>query len=376
MDKKGIYIHIPFCRSRCYYCDFYLITDLSVTQKYLNALKKEIEISSIRYKGNCFDTIFLGGGTPSILESFQIEEIINTLKSNFIIDEDTEVTIESNPEDFINDMEKLNELRQIGVNRLSLGIESFNDKELIFLSRNHNSEEAESVIMKAKDIFDNISIDLIYSLPEQNINEVNDSLQKALRLKISHISAYTLIYEKDTILYKDFLKNRFKPLPESTESDMYKLFSTTLLENGYLHYEVSNYSKPGYKSRHNLKYWNYSDYLGFGPSAHSFCSGKRWNNSANIIKYINSLNNNILPEENIKELSKQESILEFLMLGLRSEGVVIELYNRLFNSNFLEKFNASISELEAKGFGVLEKNVFRLTEKGYAVVDEIVSRYF
>ncbi len=376
MDKKGIYIHIPFCKSRCNYCDFYLITDLSITQRYLKALKKEIEISSIRYKKNSFDTVFLGGGTPTILESFQIEEIINTLKSNFIIDEDSEVTIESNPEDFINDTEKLNELRLAGVNRLSLGIESFNNKELEFLSRIHNSEQAESVIIKAKDIFDNISIDLIYALPKQDISNIHSSIQKALNLKIPHISAYTLIYEKDTILYKNFLKNRIETLPESTESDMYKLFSNILLENGFIHYEVSNYSKPGYKSRHNLKYWNYSDYLGFGPSAHSFCSGKRWNNSANIIKYINSLNNNILPEENIKELSEQESILEFLMLGLRSEGVVIEIYDRLFNSNFLEKYSTSISELKKIGFGVLENNVFRLTEKGYAVADEIVSRYF
>ena len=376
MHKNGLYIHIPICRRRCSYCDFYLVTNLSLTQNFLTALKKEIEISSHLYKKDSFDTIFFGGGTPSLLESYQIREIIETLMKHYNVDKNSEITIESNPEDFIRNPVKLKELRLAEVNRLSLGIQSFNDKELKFLTRLHNSAQSEIVINKAMDIFDNISVDLIYSLPEQNNDDIKKSLLKVIQLGIKHISAYTLIYEKETILYKNLLKNIYKPKSDPKEAEMYKLFSNILLENNYQHYEVSNYSKPGYKSRHNLKYWNYSNYIGFGPSAHSFYSGKRWNNSKNVIKYINLLEKNILPEENVHQLSADEAILEFIMLGLRAEGIDIDTFNGLFKSDFLKKYESSVKYLIKEGYAFFDKNKFKLNETGYAITDEIVSRYF
>jgi oxygen-independent coproporphyrinogen III oxidase len=376
MEKKGIYIHVPFCRKKCSYCDFYLITNLNILPKFLECLKSEIEMSSGNYGKDEFDSIFIGGGTPSILNSKKISEIIENINKNFTLSGNTEITIESNPEDFIINPLKLKELRNAGINRLSIGVESFNDSELLFLTREHTSSQAIKVLENAKKYFDNISIDIIYSLPGQKLTDLDKSVETAIQLDIPHISAYTLIFEKETKLYKDLLKKKIKQQSEYNESEFYSKLNLILNNSGYVHYEVSNYSKQGFKSCHNLKYWNYIDYIGFGPSAHSFYSGKRWNNYKNVIKYMNSLKNGVLPIENSYSLTIDESVFEFIMLGLRAEGIEFDRFRNYFHINFIEKYKSSITELINNDLAILNHKNFRLNEKGYSIADEIISRYF
>jgi oxygen-independent coproporphyrinogen-3 oxidase len=376
MDKKGIYIHVPFCRRKCNYCDFYLVTNLNIISKFLESLDSELKLLSKDYSKEEFDSIFIGGGTPSILESKDIGKLIEKLNKYFTLDRNTEITIESNPEDFINNPLKLKELFETGINRLSIGIESFNDSELRFLTRGHTSFQAVKVLENAKKYFNNISIDLIYSLPDQKITDLYKSVETSIQLEIPHISAYTLIYEKETKLYNDFLKKKIKPQSENSESEFYQRLNNSLSQSDYDHYEISNYSKPGFKSRHNLKYWNYTEYIGLGPSAHSFYSGKRWNNYRNVIKYMNTLKNGILPIENSYTLTIEESELEYIMLGLRAEGVDMDKFRNYFNFKFEDKYKSSMDELINNNLAIFQTNNFRLNEKGYSIADEIISRYF
>lgn len=371
---SGIYIHIPFCSKRCNYCDFYLITNLNLTDRFLLNLKKEITLTSGSYSQNKFDTIFFGGGTPSVLSSKQINDIINCLHKNYSISDNSEVTMEANPEDFLD--KNLQDYKSAGINRLSLGVQSFKDSELKFLTRQHTSVDAENVVRDALKTFDNVSIDIIYSLPSQSISDLNFSLSKAIGLDVRHISAYTLTYEERTVLYKSLQKNIFKKNPDSTDAELYAFVSEKLISNGFQHYEVSNFAKDGYQSRHNLKYWNYENYLGFGPSAHSFFNLTRWNIFRDIGKYNALLENDILPLEDKYEVGPDQKHLEFIMLSLRSGGIDLKKYREMFKEDFMNKFQDSAKELLKKGYALSDKDKFRLNENGYAIADEITARYF
>ena len=371
---SGIYIHIPFCSKRCTYCDFYLITNLKIIDKFLDNLKKEILFSSESYKNNSFNTIFFGGGTPSVLSSDQIGDIVNCINKNYSLSNDAEVTMEANPEDFLE--KKISDYSSAGINRLSLGVQSFRNSELKFLTRQHTAEEAERVVNDAVNIFDNVSLDIIYSLPSQSISELDFSLSRAIDLGVKHISAYTLTYEERTVLYKSLQKNLFKKNPDSVEAELYSFVSEKLISNGFEHYEVSNFAKDGYKSRHNLKYWNYDNYLGFGPSAHSFSDFTRWNNFRDIVKYNSSLEKGLLPIEEKYEINQEQKHLEYIMLSLRSGGISFKKYFEMFNENFENKYQQSAAELIKNEYAVLNKGIFLLTERGYAVADEIVAKYF
>jgi oxygen-independent coproporphyrinogen III oxidase len=376
VKTSGIYIHIPFCRRKCSYCDFYLITNLSIVERFLDNLINEIILSANNYKNDFFDSIFIGGGTPSILSGEQVSRILDALKNNYNISDESEITIESNPEDFINEPGKLLRIRDAGINRISFGIQSFNDDELKFLTREHTVKQAVVVIENAKIYFDNISIDLIYSLPNQIIKYLENTLDIAIRLNIPHISAYTLIYEKETPIYNLMNRNIIIRNDDNIESELYSIFSDILISKGYEHYEVSNYAKKGFESKHNLKYWEYANYLGFGPSAHSMWNGKRWNNFRNIIKYNISLQKNQLPIENENILAVEEMKTEFIMLGLRSKGVKLNNYKNIFKNEFIEEFKEQVNVLIEKELGILKKDYFSLTEKGYLLVDEICAKYF
>ncbi len=375
MVNPGLYIHIPFCRKKCNYCDFYLITNLNIFERFLENLKKEIFLQSDKYKKHTFDTIFIGGGTPSILTYKQIENLLNQLHKHYKISNNSEITIESNPEDFQNP-DKLKTFKNIGINRISIGVQSFNDDELKFLTREHSSKQTIEILKNAKKYFDNISIDLIYSLPKQKKQNLKKTLDVALNLEIPHISAYTLIYEKETPIFNMLNRKIISKNNEDLESEFYTVFSETLVNAGYNHYEISNYSRNGFESKHNLKYWEYNNYLGFGPSAHSFFNKKRWNNFRNIIKYNINLQKNLLAIENEHTLTEKESITEFIMLGLRSKGVNFKNFYELFNINFEKVFSDSIKLLIDKNLGILNKNIFSLNEKGYLIVDEICAKYF
>ena len=269
---SGIYIHIPFCRRKCSYCDFYLISNLNIVDRFVSNLLKEIEISSVSYRKEKFNTIFFGGGTPSILSADKLGIIISSLKNYFNISENPEVTIEANPEDFADT--DFNEYRAAGINRFSFGVQSFNNDELKFLTREHSAGHAEKIIRECLKIFDNVSIDLIYSLPNQKKDNLINSLKKVIELNVPHVSAYTLIFEEQTKLYNLFRKNLVTQNEDSLEAELYSLVTGFLTSRGFNHYEVSNYAKPGYQSKHNLKYWSYENYVGFGPSAHSLYNGK------------------------------------------------------------------------------------------------------
>lgn len=375
MRNPGIYIHIPFCRRKCNYCDFYLITNLNILDRFVENLIKEIILQAERFKGITFDSVFIGGGTPSILSEKHIRKIFETLNRYYSISKESEITIEANPEDFLNSG-KFRILKDCGINRISFGVQSFIDEELKFLTREHSAKQAIEVIEKTKSIFNNISIDLIYSLPNQQKNNLEKTLDTAITLEISHISAYTLIFEKETPIYNLMDRKIVSKNDDKLESELYLMFSDKLMNSGYMHYEVSNYAFQNYESKHNLKYWEYDNYIGFGPSAHSFFNGKRWNNFRNIIKYNISLDNSELPIENEYILTKEESKTEFIMLGLRSKGVNINRYNEIFGKTFSDEFAESIKEITGKKLGFFKSNLYSLTETGYLMLDEICAKYF
>lgn len=371
---SGIYIHIPFCSRRCNYCDFYLITNINVIDKFLTNLKKEISISSELYKNETFSTVFFGGGTPSLLSHFQLDDILNHIHKNFKLKSNGEISIEANPEDFID--KDLNDYKSAGINRISFGVQSFINSELKFLTRQHTAEEAVSVIQKASECFDNINIDIIYSLPSQTIKDIDYSLSKASELEVPHLSAYTLTYEERTVLYKSYINKLILKNPESTEGEFYSFVSEKLLSEGYIHYEVSNFAKEGYQCRHNLKYWEYGNYIGFGPSAHSMMSGIRWNNYRDIVKYNTLIEKGNLPFEEKYDLTKYQMKLEYIMLALRSKGIIFDKYEKFFGIDFHTEFSDSISKLLKENYALTDNEKFYLTEKGYAIADGILAKYF
>lgn len=371
---SGIYIHIPFCNRRCNYCDFYLITNLNVTDKFLSSLKKEISLYASLYGNMKFNSVYFGGGTPSVLSHTKFKEIINFLHGNFDLSKDSEISMEANPEDFSE--KNLSDYRGAGINRISFGVQSFIDSELKFLTRQHTSDEAVKVIKDALKYFDNVNLDIIYSLPSQTLNEIDISLSKAIDLKVNHISAYTLTYEERTPLYKSLQKNLVTKNTDSKEGDFYNFVSGKLSSHGYHHYEVSNFAKEGFQCKHNLKYWEYGNYIGFGPSSHSMVNGVRWNNFRDIIKYNNMLSENSLPVEEKTVLSSEQKKFEYLMLALRSTGVDFEKYNENFENSFSSEFRESINDLLKFGLAAITDNKFYLNEKGYSIADEILAKYF
>lgn len=350
------------------------MTNLNIIDKFVSNLLKEIELTAPFYKSEKYDTIFFGGGTPSLLPPAKLKEIIESLKSSYTISESAEITMEANPEDFI--QANFQDYKDAGINRFSFGVQSFIDEELKFLTREHTAAQAENVIRECRKNFDNVSCDIIYSLPNQNKENLEYSLSKVIELSIPHISAYTLIFEEQTKLYTLLQKNLVKQNEDSVESDLYSYVSNFLIEHGFTHYEVSNYAKPGYESKHNMKYWQYENYIGFGPSAHSLHSGKRWNNFRDIVKYNVHLQEGRLPIENEIILDNKMMKMEFIMLALRSTGINYQRYSSFFKENFSDVYRSSIDELEKNGLGKISDKNFKLTEKGYKLTDEIVAKYF
>jgi oxygen-independent coproporphyrinogen-3 oxidase len=369
--NSGIYIHIPFCHRRCTYCDFYLTTNLNLIDKFVDALLIEIELSASRYPDFIVDTIFFGGGTPSLLSSEQFDRIIKALLNNFKIQNNPEITIECNPEDIIADGNKFSELSKIGANRISVGVQSFIDDELKFLTRMHSGNDSYKSLEIAKKYFWNVSADLIYSLKSQKLTDIEYNLNKILELDLQHISAYTLILEKGTLLYKEYVSKNLLKFVDEDNPVFYEFVNKTLKENNFEHYEVSNYAKEGYQSRHNLKYWNFDYFLGLGPSAHSFVHNKRYFNVKSVTKYIDSINNNILPLESEENLSADQLRNDYFISVFRSNGVNLQKYNKLFGSSFLNDYASVTERLIKMNYAVIDELNFKLTEKGFALADEI-----
>lgn len=371
----GIYLHIPFCDTKCIYCDFYSITNHSKKNEFLSAIKKEIVSRSIELKYRTFDSIFFGGGTPSLLSKDDFTPIFDVLYSNYNISPDSEITIESNPGTL--DKKKLDEFKTLPINRMSFGVQSFLDEELKFLTRIHSAKDAIESIQNAKQAgFENINLDLIFALPGQSMESWNYSLEKAVKLETKHISAYSLIFEKGTMLYSMRDKGEVNSADIELEQDMYEFTMDFLESAGYLQYEISNYAKPGFECRHNLKYWTLEEYISFGPSASSYIGNKRWTNVNNIGRYIEMVESGNHAADFIETIDESTSVTEHIMLGLRSRGIVFDDFYNKHNIDFEKTYSDPIQSLLEDGYAVKDNQMFKLTRKGYAVCDEIVATLF
>lgn len=374
MNKSGIYLHIPFCKTKCIYCDFYSVTkrDDSI-DKFVNCLVKEIKLNKNRLESTIFDTIFFGGGTPSVLTENQLENILNTLYENFNIDKKVEITLECNPGEIT--FEKLTHFRKLGINRLSMGFQSFSEKNLKFLGRLHSSKQSISTFNHARKAgFDNINIDLIYDIPKQKIKDWKEDLFLGTSLEPEHISAYSLTVEKNTVLHS-MVKNKTAIMPsEEIDKKMFLSTISYLEQKNYIHYEISNFSKKNKECAHNLHYWRLEPYLAFGPGAHGFDGKKRWWNKKSIDYYISQIDKNISPIEFEETLSKKDSFNETIMNGLRLiEGAKIQKLDSLINQNlenYIDSFTEKWPYINNNG-----KNL-SLNKKGLLFADEIIADLF
>ena len=373
MNKlAGIYVHIPFCIKKCPYCNFYSITDQSLKQPFIEALIQEMQMASS--PSLLFDTLYFGGGTPSVLRPENIGRIIENAYGLFNISTDSEVTIEVNPGTVTS--EQLPEYKNIGINRINIGAQSFNDEILDFLGRIHSSNDAELTIRGARKAgFDNIGIDLIYGIPGQTKEMWLSDLHRAVEFKPEHLSCYMLTYEKGTPLDIDRRQGKVKHVADSLSADLFETTMEYLSAHGYVQYEISNFAKNASRiSRHNMKYWSFSPYLGFGPSAHSFTGHQRYWNCRSVKKYIENIKEGRLPVEEKEILSKEQRMMEMVYLGLRkTDGIDIDVIDETLGINFRQIFAEKIKQLEEDGYilPIQPKNRCALSRKGMLFLDSI-----
>ena len=366
----GIYIHIPFCRTKCLYCDFcsFVSRNDDEREKYVNALLAEIEQKST--KAYLVDTIYFGGGTPSLLSVEQIERILSCIRDNFVLCENVEITLECNPMTHIEDgKEYFSALRDLGVNRLSLGIQSAVDSELKLIGRRHTFLEAKQTFVDArKSGFDNISVDLMFGIPSQTVDTLNYSLEQFVSLGAEHISIYSLQLEEGTALHR--MQSKYNFADDDTVADMSDVINSAMSTAGYNHYEISNFAKEGKESRHNSKYWKLDEYLGFGLAAHSDFSGKRSENTCDLTEYLQG--NYTLKEQNIGELERE---VEYIMLGLRmSRGISKKEFFDRFHLDFDEKYGKKLNEIEKSLYINDDRERFALNERGFLVSNMILAK--
>ncbi len=368
----GIYIHIPFCRQKCYYCDFYKTLNTSLTKEFLSALKNEIQQNANYLEKEPVETIYFGGGTPSVLTKNELYEILMVLNTEFQILPDAEITFEANPDDL--SIQYLENIYSVGINRLSIGIQSFQNKYLKKMNRRHSVKQAvESVENAAKIGFENISVDLIYGLPELTIDDWKASLKQVFQLPVHHLSAYHLTYHEGTVFY-NLLKNG--TLKELKEPDSILQFNTLVeatKKMGFQQYEISNFAKNRMYSKHNKSYWFGNKYLGLGPSAHSFNgTSRRWNIS-NTENYIESINNNLSCFE-MEILSENDKYNEYILTRIRTiGGVSTNFIESNFGQEKLSYFLKNISRYQSSDLVIQNNNIFTLTNKGLFVSDEIMA---
>jgi oxygen-independent coproporphyrinogen-3 oxidase len=369
-NQAGLYIHIPFCVRKCGYCSFYSVQSVKLIPQYLTALQREMEFYSSHFKS--FDTIYLGGGTPSLFTPKQLEAIFVTINRYYKIDPHAEITIEVNPGDV--SLKYFQSLRSLGINRLNIGIQSFDDQLLKFLGRRHSAADAVTAIDYAKAAgFTNIGIDLIYGVHHQNINLWKCTIQQAISFTPEHISCYQLSLEAKTPLYKKYNRDGLK-LPSEGEQLEYFLATAEELGNaGYLHYEVSNFARAqNLQSRHNMKYWQHIPYLGLGPGAHSFIDNKRWWNKSAVKTYLKEIAAGKMPLENTEALTMAQLQLEALFLGLRMKaGIDLELYKTKYGADLLTDRKTIIDELIKNKLMELKDAFLRPTLAGMAVADSL-----
>jgi oxygen-independent coproporphyrinogen-3 oxidase len=375
----GLYVHIPFCLRKCCYCDFYSISDFSQTSGFLAALKREMQMNS----GSplVFDTIYIGGGTPSVLPPEAIGQIIETACRYFSIASDAEKTLEVNPGTVT--LENLSEYRKFGVNRLNIGVQSFNDNNLRFLGRIHSGRDARlSVEWAHRAGFDNIGLDLIFGLPGQDkINWLSD-LTQAGNLEPEHLSCYMLTCESGTPLDREVKTGRIHLAAEGRVLDLFDTAIHFLTNHDFLHYEVSNFARmagPNHEprtSRHNLKYWSFAPYIGLGPSAHSFIEPERYWNHRSVATYVRQIEAGKSATAEIERLTKEQMVIEAIYLGFRTtRGIDLDMFKAKFDISFSQTFDKTIAELETRSMIKLRERHCALTRTGLPFLDSIASMF-
>lgn len=371
---SGIYIHIPFCKQACHYCDFHFSTALGKKASMISALQKELILRKAEFKDEMVETIYFGGGTPSVLETEEIESIIETVYSNYKVSKDPEITLEANPDDLSE--EKINQLTKSRINRLSIGVQSFFTEDLRLMNRAHSADEAIESLSLATRQFDNISIDLIYGIPGMSNERWRANIAKALSFNIPHISSYALTVEPKTALASFIKKGLVPPVEDEVAQEHFNILLDEMEKVGFESYEISNFGKPGYFSKNNTAYWQQKKYIGIGPSAHSFDGKRRGWNINNNPKYIKALEEDFLPIE-IEELSVKDQYNEYIMTGLRTIwGVSLEKVDADFGEKYLEYLKKQASRYLEEELLYINDNILLATKKGRFLADGIAADLF
>jgi len=372
MNEKfpGLYIHIPFCLSKCPYCDFYSLTSVSAVPDFLDALSKEMEMYRNRF--NPIDTVYIGGGTPSLLSPQQLEDILISVKKKFDLISTPEITIETNPADLSRSFLEL--MREIGINRINIGVQSFDEKVLDFLGRRHSIKQAISAVATSRKAgFRNLGLDLIYGVPGQDVESWLNTLKHAVVFSPEHISCYQLTLEAKTPLGIKYRAGEF-PIPgEELQYEFFMKTSEFLEDAGYIHYEVSNFARgKEHTSRHNQKYWDHSPYLGLGPSAHSFQCNQRWWNHRSLNQYLAAIKGGNLPVEETETLTMAQLRLEALCLGLRTKkGIFLQDFKNRYHYDLFTEKKKILTKLEEEGFISIQDGYLFPTQTGLAIADSL-----
>lgn len=370
-----LYLHIPFCRQACHYCDFHFSTNTSNKRAIVEAIAREVLLRKSYLPGADIETIYFGGGTPSMLDGEELKMLLDTIRQHFKVSPDAEITLEANPDDL--DQNKLIQLYQAGINRLSIGIQSFHGPHLEFLNRVHSAGEAEHCVRMAQEAgITNISIDLIYAIPAEGHGILQSDIQKAFTLDVSHISAYCLTIEPQTAFGNWLRKKKIKPIDEEFAAEQFEILTRSLAENGYEQYEISNFARNERYSRHNSSYWKQRAYLGVGPSAHSYDGRSRQFNISNNAKYLQAISQEIIPAT-IEELSAVDQTNEYLLTGLRTKwGVDRAKLEMLSLGTFRAVHEKELAQLVGKGWLLDNGQTLLLTEAGKLFADRIASDLF
>ena len=371
----GIYLHIPFCKHACNYCDFHFSTSMKMKVDFVKAIIQEIELRKDVFANKFISSIYFGGGTPSLLSKEELDMIFEKLYKSFTIDADAEITLEANPDDL--NFDKILQLKDTPINRLSIGVQSFRDEDLKYMNRTHTAIEALNSIKVAQDVgFQNITIDLIYGTPGMSNEDWKYNLRKSFALNLPHISSYALTVEEKTLLYYQILKKNIGPVDEQQSADQFKILMDEILSYGYEQYEISNFCKDNSYSKHNSSYWKKDHYLGLGPSAHSYFGNSRLWNVSNNVKYIKALSASQLPL--VKEnLNTQDMYNEYVMTSLRTKwGCSLIEIEKDYSRSYLNYFKVQIKGHEMNGYIIENKGVYTLSEKGKLIADRITSDLF
>lgn len=367
----GIYIHIPFCKSRCIYCGFYSTTLLDLRKKYINAVCREMELRK-NYIREPFSTIYLGGGTPSLLDEAELTKLFLYINNVYDVDRNAEITMECNPDDITPKF--TNMLSRLPINRVSMGAQTFADSRLRLLHRRHNSDEVKHAVKLLREAgIKNISIDLMFGFPDESLSQWKEDISAALALNVEHISAYSLMYEEDTPLWKMLDTGKVKEIDEELSLTMFKELVCQLTDAGYEHYEISNFARPGYRSRHNSNYWHQVPYIGLGAAAHSFDLNSRQWNVADLKLYIEEINNGIIPMER-EELDNDTTFNDIITTALRtSDGIDLNAMETRLGKRYRNTLISAAGKHLEQGLLEIRHDRLRLTAEGIFISDMVMS---